>query len=257
MEKYVELKGSRGILRGMLHIPNDTKNKKCPGVILYHGFSGDRREPGFMFVRFSRLLASQGIASVRFDFYGSGESDGSFEDMTFSGEAEDASLILDYFKSCVEIDETKITLLGLSMGGSLAGYIAGQRSSEINGLALWSAAGEMRILIDYREKQFQNGEITGNVMDIDGLLLGEEFINDIRSVNILETTGGYTGKVLIVHGTGDTVVPVAVSDVYLDIFGAKAKRVIIDNADHTYKGIPWSNELFNVSLSFIKGLPET
>jgi len=252
MEKYVELQGSRGVLRGMLHFPDEAMNKKYPGVILYHGFSGDRREPGFMFVRFSRLLASYGIASVRFDFYGSGESDGSFKDMTFSGEAEDASLILDYFKLHENIDENNITLLGLSMGGALAGYLAGKRSSEINGLVLWSAAGEMRLFIDNREKQLQNGEITGNIMDLDGLLLGEEFISDVRSVSILETTALYTGKVLIVHGTGDTVVPVAVSDVYLELFGSRAERVLIDDADHTFRGIPWIDELFKVSLSFIK-----
>ena len=252
MEKYVEIKGSRGILRGMLHLPDEAKNKKYPGVVLYHGFSGDRREPGFMFVRFSRLLANYGIASVRFDFYGSGESDGSFEEMTFSGEAEDASIILDYFKSHEKIDENNITLLGLSMGGALAGYLAGKRSSEINGLVLWSAAGEMRLFIDNREKQMQNGEITGNILDINGLLLGEEFINDVRSVNILETTAAYTGKVLIVHGTGDTVVPVAVSEAYLDIFKSGANRVLVDNADHTFKGIPWIDELFKESLSFIQ-----
>ncbi len=254
MEKYVELKGSKGILRGMLHLPDGTKNNSFPGVILYHGFSGDRREPGFMFVRFSRLLASLGIASVRFDFYGSGESDGSFEDMTFSGEAEDASIILDYFQSLNNIDETNITLLGLSMGGALAGFLAGKRSSELNGLVLWAAAGEMRLLIDYREKQIQIGEITGNIMDIEGLLLGEEFITDIRSVNILETTAGYKGKVLVVHGTGDNVVPVAVSDAYMEMFGNRAKRILIDNADHTFKGIPWIDELFTVTLSFIKEL---
>ncbi|MCD6396255.1 MAG: alpha/beta fold hydrolase [Spirochaetaceae bacterium] len=257
MEKYVELKGSKGILRGMLHLPDNIRGRKYPGVVLYHGFSGDRREPGFMFVRFSRLLANNGIASVRFDFYGSGESDGSFKDMTFSGEADDASLILDYFKSHENIDENNITLLGLSMGGALAGYLAGKRSSEINGLILWSAAGEMRLFIDNREKQLQNGEIPGNIMDIDGLLLGEEFINDIRSVSILETTALYTGKVLIVHGTGDTVVPVAVSDAYLEIFGSRAERVLIDDADHTFKGLPWIDKLFKESLSFIQGLVGT
>ena len=33
----------------------------------------------------SRALAAQGIGSARFDFYGNGESDGEFEDMSFDG----------------------------------------------------------------------------------------------------------------------------------------------------------------------------
>ncbi len=254
MEKYVELDSGKGILRGMLHIPDAAGSGKFPGVILYHGFSGDRMEPGFMFVRFSRLLAENGIASIRFDFLGSGESDGSFTDMTFSKEAEQASFIMDYFKNLNIIDETQIILLGLSMGGALAGYLAGKRSSELEGLVLWAPAGEMRLFIEKREKGIESGEITGDIMDISGLLLGEGFIEDVRSLNVLEQTAEYKGDVLIVHGTGDTVVPVVVSEGYLQIFGNRAKLVLVDGADHIFQGIPWIKQLFEESIYFIKGV---
>ena len=254
MEKYIELNTEKGILRGMLHIPDTNTSGKYPGVILYHGFSGDRMEPGFMFVRFSRLLAKSGIASIRFDFLGSGESDGIFTDMTFSREAEQASLIMDYFKNLDSIDENRIVLLGLSMGGALAGYLAGMRSSELKGLALWAPAGEMRFLIEKREKGVESGEITGDIMDISGLRLGEGFIEDARTLNVFEKTSGYKGEVIIVHGTGDTVVPVAVSEGYLKLFGERAKLVLVNGADHTFQGIPWIEELFSETFTFIKGM---
>ncbi len=250
MEKFVELDTGKGILRGMLHLP-DT-DKKYPGVILYHGFSGDRMEPGFMFVRFSRLLAARGIASVRFDFLGSGESDGIFADMTFSGEAEQASAILDYFKSLDMIDEDNIIILGLSMGGALAGYLAGMRSSELKGLVLWAPAGEMRLFIEKREKGIESGEITGDIMDISGLRLGEKFIEDVRSLNVMKQTSGYEGDLLIVHGTGDITVPVAVSEGYLQLFGSRAQLVLVEDADHTFQGIPWIEQLFDVTIKYIK-----
>lgn len=253
MEKYVELDSGDGILRGMLHLPGTNTKTRYPGVILYHGFSGDRREPGFMFVRFSRLLADIGIASIRFDFLGSGESDGSFTDMTFSREAEQASLILDYFQGLDKIDEKNIVLLGLSMGGALAGFLAGKRSSELRSLVLWAPAGEMRYFIEKREKQIENGEITGDVMDISGLLLGEEFIEDVGSVKIMEQTSGYKGELLIVHGTADTVVPIAVSEGYLQLFGNRAKLIRVDGADHTFQGIAWIEKLFDTTITFLKG----
>lgn len=253
MEKYIELDTGGGVLRGMLHLPDTNTTGKYPGVILYHGFSGDRMEPGFMFVRFSRLLADNGIASIRFDFLGSGESDGSFTDMTFSKESEQASIIMDYFKNLNMIDETKIILLGLSMGGALAGYLAGIRSSELKGLVLWAPAGEMRLFIEKREKGIESGEITGDIMDISGLRLGEGFIEDVRSLNVLDQTTGYKGDVLIVHGTGDTVVPVEVSEDYLELFGGRAKLVLIDGADHTFQGILWIEKLFDATITFIKG----
>jgi len=237
----------------MLHIPDTNTSGKYPGVILYHGFSGDRMEPGFMFVRFSRLLAKSGIASIRFDFLGSGESDGIFTDMTFSREAEQASLIMDYFQGLDKIDENKIILLGLSMGGALAGYLAGKRSSELKGLVLWAPAGEMRLFIDKREKAIESGEITGDIMDISGLRLGEGFIEDVRSLNVMEQTSGYKGDLLIVHGTGDTVVPIAVSEGYLQLFGNRAKLIQVDGADHTFQGIPWIEKLFDATITFLKG----
>ncbi len=252
MEKFVTIDTDKGILRGMLHLPDTPGTAKVPGVVMYHGFSGNRMEPGFMFVRFSRLLAEVGIASVRFDFLGSGESDGSFTEMTFSNEAEQASLILDYFKALDEIDSGKVVVLGLSMGGALAGYIAGRRSSDLAGLVLWAPAGEMRLLIDKKEEMIENGEITGNIMDVDGLLLGEDFISDIRSVTIMETSANYSGNVLIIHGTGDPVVPYIVSEGYRKIFKDRGELVLIDGADHTFQSIPWIEELFEKSLIFIQ-----
>ncbi len=252
MEKFVTIDTADGALRGMLHIPDISGKTKFPGVILYHGFSGNRMEPGFMFVRFSRLLAEHGIASVRFDFLGSGESDGSFTDMTFSKEAGQASVILDYFRSLSEIDENNVLLLGLSMGGALAGYVAGTRSSDLSGLVLWAPAGEMRLLIEKKEELIEKGEISRDIMDIDGLLLGEEFISDIRTVGIMERSAGYRGDVLIVHGTGDTVVPHIVSAGYKQMFGDKAELILVDGADHTFQGISWIEELFSNSLRFIK-----
>ena len=75
MERYVECE-SRGLtLRGMLHVP-DQRTVKVPFVILFHGFCDDRNEINFVHTELSRRLCERGIASVRFDFAGSGDSDG-------------------------------------------------------------------------------------------------------------------------------------------------------------------------------------
>ena len=73
MERYVECE-SRGLtLRGMLHVP-DQRPGKVPFVILFHGFCDDRNEINFVHTELSRRLCERGIASVRFDFAGSGDS---------------------------------------------------------------------------------------------------------------------------------------------------------------------------------------
>ncbi len=107
MEYFIELETGRGKLRGMPH----------PGVILCHGFTGNRMAPQFLFVSFSRLLQRRGIASIRMDFYGSGESEGIFEEMTISSEIEDLQEIPRSFQERAEVDKERVFLLGLSPGG--------------------------------------------------------------------------------------------------------------------------------------------
>jgi len=111
----------------------------------------------------------------------------------------------------------------------------------------------MRLFIERKEKQFEDGEILENIMDIEGLLLGKKFVKDVRSLKIIEKTTEYTGKALIVHGTGDTVALPPVSEGYLKLFGNREKLVPVDEANHTFQGILWIEQLFDVSLKFIKG----
>ncbi len=258
LEEYVTIKKKNGVLRGMIHIPDQGK-APYPGVILYHGFAGNRMEPSFIFVRLSRLLMANNIASVRFDFLGSGESDGDFEEMTLSSEIEDAFAILDYFSARPEIDRQSIFLLGLSMGGSIAGYVAGSKesisskssnSAAFKGLILWAAAGEMKELA--RERDSADKSLpTNNPLDRKGLKIGMNFINDIENLEIMKVTSRFRGPGLIVHGSGDETVPPEVALEYKGMFTGPTRFISIKGADHAFGSIPWQEELFSNTLEFI------
>ena len=148
MERYVECE-SRGLtLRGMLHVP-DQRPGKVPFVILFHGFCDDRNEINFVHTELSRRLCERGIASVRFDFAGSGDSDGRFEDMTVSSEVEDGLAILDYVKSLDFVDQSRIAIHGLSMGGCVASMVAGLRDADVCALSLWIPSRRLRSVAYY------------------------------------------------------------------------------------------------------------
>ncbi|MCQ6268732.1 alpha/beta hydrolase [Fictibacillus sp. WQ 8-8] len=83
MENLIAIEVNGLTLRGMSHKPKVNNLSKYPIVIIFHGFTGSRVDGNFLFVRFARELSRQGIGCVRFDFSGSGESDGSFTEMTF------------------------------------------------------------------------------------------------------------------------------------------------------------------------------
>jgi hypothetical protein len=228
-------------------------------VVLYHGFTGHRLEPGFLFVGFSRLLAEQGIASVRFDFIGSGESDGRFEDMTLSSEIEDAHSVLDFLRARRGIDRNRLFLLGLSMGGSIAGCVAGARPEVVRGLLLWAPAGEMSERIREREEEGRSlnpmpGAVPPDPMDLGGLRLGARFVADVAGARVLETSARYPGPVLLVHGTADESVPPRVARRYAELFGERARLVWVEGADHTFKGLSWREHLYRESLEFIRGV---
>ncbi|WP_257348762.1 hypothetical protein [Pseudalkalibacillus decolorationis] len=85
-------------LRGMAHQPEQEGVSKHPVVILFHGITGSKIEGKFLFVRFARELMKYGIGCFRFDFSGSGESDGSFAEMTFSGEVQEGKEVVNMVK---------------------------------------------------------------------------------------------------------------------------------------------------------------
>jgi len=260
MERCVQIRRPGGLMRGMLHLPDPERFRPpWPGVALYHGFTGHRMEPGFLFVGFSRLLAEQGIASVRFDFIGSGESDGRFEDMTLSSEIEEAHDVLDFLRTRRGVDRLRLFLLGLSMGGSIAGCVAGARPKDVRGLLLWAPAGEMSERIREREEQGRSrtpepGTAAQDPLDLGGLRLGVRFLEDAARVRILDSSLRYTGPVLIVHGTLDESVPPPVAQRFAERFSARARLVWIEGADHTFRSIPWREQLYRESLGFIQGL---
>jgi pimeloyl-ACP methyl ester carboxylesterase len=264
MEKYIELRRPAGRMRGMLHLPERPAFRPpWPAVALFHGFTGSRVEARFLFVSFSRLLARQGIASARFDFMGSGESDGEFQDMTLSGEIADALAVLDWLRRVRGVDRRRLLLLGLSAGGTVAGCVAGDRGSEVRGLVLWAPAGEIRERIQERAEALQAREgSTGELgfpasadrdpLDHGGLRIGQAYLSDARQVQVLQRSAAYRGPVLVAFGTSDQVVPPQVALRYGELYGPRARLVPIQGAGHVFESVAWRDELYAGTLEFIR-----
>jgi alpha/beta superfamily hydrolase len=239
MQTAVEIKSRDQILRGTLHTPVKL-NAKVPVVIIYHGFGGNKTGPHFLFTRFSRILEEQGIASVRVDFAGSGESDGDFVNMTLSGELEDAVNILEFVKSLEFIDPQKILVVGFSMGGAVASLLAGIHGSDIRALCLWAPAGNMAEIVrnDFIGSEYEVFMQKG-YYEFEGLLIGKNFVEDIDRIDIYSTASAYPGKVLLLHGDEDEVVSLNASKEYLKYYDNKAELIVIAGADHLFNRQDW------------------
>ena len=83
-QERVTIDGSKGKIAAVIQKPVLATGERCPMVMLMHGFGGSKEGPMFEIIADS--LAAHGIASIRFDFNGHGESEGDFSEMTVPNE---------------------------------------------------------------------------------------------------------------------------------------------------------------------------
>lgn len=252
MEQYVECK-SRGLtLRGMMHIP-DGHDGKVPFVILFHGFCDDRNEINFVHTELSRRLCAAGIASVRFDFAGSGESDGRFEDMTVSGEVADGQAILDFVKGLDFVDTRRIALHGLSMGGCVASMVAGLRNEDVCALSLWCPAPD--VVYNLRDKTLCGVDVSDmeerGCADYEGLKVGLAFYRDALTLDPFAVAAKFTKRVNLVHGDEDVTASIQCSRRYKEIYGDRAAFLTVHGAEHRFKSFAFRKARMDSAMAFL------
>lgn len=248
MQEAISILHNEQVMRGMAHLP---EREKTPAVILLHGFTGTKLEPHRFFLKVSRQLEAIGIASFRFDFLGSGESDDNFEEMTLLKELDQANTILDYVKSHPVIDENRITVLGFSMGGLVASLLAGDRSEEIEKLILLAPAGNMAEAAEEMERSEPFIE-SKNAFDIGGNLISYDFINELKTVEVWERASSFKNPVLLIHGTKDQAVPIEESHSFVEkSYQGQSKLVEIEGADHTFNSFHWESQVIAEIVTYL------
>jgi uncharacterized protein len=240
-------------LYGMLHLPDG--RGPFPALCFFHGFTGQRIEPHRLFVKTARKLAAEGFVVLRFDFRGSGESEGDFRDMTISGEIKDALASLDFLASQPQVDSSRMGVLGLSLGGFVASHVASQ-NRLVKTLVLWAAgARPPRFFPNYvhlaeknREQWRKKGE-----WDFGGMVLGAGFLKDLKKVeNLLPKLARFKGKALVIHGELDATVPVSEAEAYRKALGRRAVLHILKGADHTFNRKSWEEEVIDRTAKWLK-----
>lgn len=122
---------------GMLHKPLNVSGK-IPAVLMCHGFAGNKTGKFRIYVAIAELLAKHGIASLRIDFRGSGDSEGEFNEMTLEGEVSDAVKCLEFLSTLPFVDKDRLGILGNSFGGAVS-VLAASQFGKIKSMALLAA----------------------------------------------------------------------------------------------------------------------
>jgi dipeptidyl aminopeptidase/acylaminoacyl peptidase len=234
-------------LYGMLHHP--LAQGPHPAVMLLHGFTGQRVESHRIFVKLARRLASNGLAALRFDFRGSGESEGEFADITIARWVRDALAGLDWLAERQGIDPDQLGVLGLSIGGCTAAIVAGRRPEQVKALALWSAAADVaRVIPEWLRGA--NPIPLENGYDVGGNILGQDFLTELPDVHPAEEVARFPGPALIVHGTMDEIVPFTNADAFAAALAGRARKHLVSGANHTFTRVSWETEVLGVTADF-------
>lgn len=243
MEIQVSFPSEGEAIFGVLHLP---ATAAAPGLIMCHGFTGHRAESHRLFVVAARDFCQHGLAVLRFDFRGSGDSAGEFREMTVSRETTDAAAALAYLASRPEVNPDRVGVLGLSLGGCVAACLAG-REPRVRALVLWSAAAHPERIREHLQSQWGESE----VLDFNGWGLGRGFLEDLPRIHPLAEARRYLGPSLIVHGEQDEVVPPSDASDFQQALGGPSELHLVKGADHVFSGLTWQAEAITKSRQFL------
>ncbi len=214
------------IIRGSLHI---TERENNSWFVICHGLTGQRIGPGYLFVKLSRALSEQGFSSLRFDFFGSGESSGTFQEMSIDTMISDLNMVVKNLRKYY--NPGSITLVGHSFGGMIASLAVEQVKPD--GLILIAPISDPKQIIKSKRNLFSNENKNGGLIEFGPHEMNTEAFSRLLQVDPLDSIAKYfRGDLLLIHGDTDSSVPVENSLNYVDC----AKQAGISTTYHQLKG---------------------
>lgn len=152
------------------------------------------------------------------------------------------------------VDPGRIGLVGMSMGGVVAGIVAAEEPG-IGALCLWSPAAVAPFEIGggHLKGRSPAAEIEEKgYFDADGHRMSPALVEDIAGLDVYGRSAPYRGPVHILHGDKDDIAPPAYVRRYLDHYDGNAELEIVEGADHAWGTVPHRTTLHQSTLRFLR-----
>ncbi len=181
--------------------------------------------------RISRALARRGIAVLRFDFTGLGNSDGDFANTNFSSNVQDLVAAADYLR---EYHQAPALLIGHSLGGAAVLAAAGE-IEEVKAVATIGAPADPEHVAHLFASKIGEIEQAGEAeVSLAGrkFRIKRQFVDDIRNQMQGERLAQLRKAALIFHSPQDELVGIdEARKIYQELKHPKS-FVTLDGADH-------------------------
>lgn len=242
IEKKLSIKGDNYPIPAILTLPDEKKTRPFPIVVMLHGTASQKDEVGDLYKRLASKLANKNIASIRFDFAGSGESSVDYRLYNLEGAVNDVLSIYSFIEQHKGIESQSIHLLGFSQGGLIAQLAAVQPKLPVGSIVTWSAVagdgiGSFKPFFDqYEQEAVDNGFAAIQYPWLEKPLnFSHTWFEQIRHNNSLTNMNTYKGALLAIAGDADKTVSWQNSVALVKgAQQAKASLYLIKNANHIF-----------------------
>jgi putative redox protein len=216
-------------LVGRLELPDPPGSEPAAYALFAHCFtcSKDLKSVGWI----SRALVERGIAVLRFDFTGIGESAGDFEDTDFSSNLDDLEAAADFLRR--EYQAPQI-LIGHSLGGA-AVLAAAERVPEARAVATIAAPSETEHLRETLLRRAPELEDTDQAeIELGGrtFRIQRKLLDDLGEDHLHRAVAELGKALLVFHSPVDQVVGIEHARKIYEAAKHPKSFVSLDDADH-------------------------
>lgn len=208
----------------------------CPVVVLAHGFGGEKHASGG-FTHIANALYDKGVASIRCDFSGCGNSSEPSTAYCLTEMMLDIKSAAEYMTKNYYVDDTKLGLIGYSLGGRAVLEVLADSMIEpyavmliapaastsdfvrlIGGESIWKAR---------RAEAFESGKT-----NLAGMDLGYAFFREMdeHESPTIATAASYCGKTAVVYSSDDQAVSPQVSSSVAEVMNSQS--LVLNGAGH-------------------------
>jgi uncharacterized OsmC-like protein/alpha/beta superfamily hydrolase len=226
--KNLEFKNRDGhILAARLDLP--LEGKPLAYALFAHCFTCSKNTKAIAHI--SRALSRQGLAVLRFDFTGLGESEGNFADTNFSSNVDDLIAAADFLKANYRAPEI---LIGHSFGGAAVIQAASRipSSTAVVSIAAPSDPQHVTRALGNTAASIQNRGQADVALAGRTFTLKKQFLDDLDFVNVAETLKNLNRALLVLHSPIDETVGIENAARIFQAARHPKSFISLDTADH-------------------------
>ncbi len=215
-------------LAGRLETPSSDQPIRAYGIFV-HCFTCSKDYKAVYHI--CKLLAAQGIAMLRFDLTGLGESGGTFEDSNFHTNVEDVLAASGYLKTHYESPKL---FIGLSLGGAAAIHAA-CKYPDIESVVTIATPSNLMDL-GGRFEPIRSKIAAEGIAEVD--IRGRKFKLKDHFFEALETTRmddpfkDFGKPLLIIHSSSDEIVDICHAEELFALAERPKSLIMLEGVDH-------------------------